>query len=666
MACRATGPALLTLHYVLMAGAIFGCGVRGLPAYYQAIVGLLLGASACLLWATHLADPGILPPSSSRDAVVMALESGEGAVPNRSRYARTVNGVWVRTMKMSEWRAERHHLLQPGQVGCFGADPAEDTYAAATGAAAATVAAAATAGGGHASGAAGGGGGGGGGAVALVGAGNGLSTKSGLVPAPAAAAAAAAVVAMGAAAGAAATGGDYAAHGTHADGGVGAGHGPVPVHASATSPPPTPPSLPGYVPLAPSPTAASAAAAAAMAQPAGFGGQAGQTAAAAGAAGMHASAGSGSSSGGGGGGLAAHLAAKAGPGDGCNAAASSAMAVAATSAVTAGSAVAATAAASESEPLVVHKYCVTCHIWRPERAHHCSVCGACMAHFDHHCGVVGNCVAALNHRFFASFMLLAQIVALLTVGGCAWRLKNDGFPGARSWSDAETYLLLFIAAVAAYHVFMLGFGAMHCVFLMCDMTTKEMINGFAVFRRNLPCVPRGSRSPARLARAWREMLLGPVRLRPRAFGAILDGICGHDYDQTPGATSGFGRDADAWAAHSPAVFGAVPAQAQEAGGAGAGGAGGAGAHGAFVPGVPQPPSLAQAQLAAAVQGQVPPTASGSVGAPAAAAGGAGGVPPGPGAGAYGYHAFARPGGDDVESGGDSGTRLIGGGVSVRA
>ncbi len=31
----------------------------------------------------------------------------------------------------------------------------------------------------------------------------------------------------------------------------------------------------------------------------------------------------------------------------------------------------------------------------------------------------------------------------------------------------ETYLLLLLAVVAAYHVFMLGFGAMHCVFLMC-------------------------------------------------------------------------------------------------------------------------------------------------------------------------------------------------------
>ncbi|KAG2438364.1 hypothetical protein HYH02_010819 [Chlamydomonas schloesseri] len=645
MACRAAGPAMLSLHYVLMAGAIFGCGVRGLPAYYQAIIALLLGASFVLLWATHLADPGILPPSSSRDAVVVALESGEGEVPHRSRYTRTVNGVWVRTMKMSEWRAERRHLLRPHQQGCFGADPAhDDDQDAFTAAAGGPAPVSVGGGGGHP----------GGGAVALVGAGNSRSGVKGDQALPAAAAAAAGLTVTAMASGAAATpsdaggggggGGDYAVYGGQAVATAGRAAG-----GRRPSPSPSSPSLPGYVPLAPSPTAASApdAAGAALAQAPG--------AAHGHLAGLHVSVQAGHD--GGGSGVAAHPASKAGP-----EAAASATAVAATPAAAAAAAPTAAATAaptSDSEPLVVHKYCVTCHIWRPERAHHCSVCGGCMAHFDHHCGVVGNCVAHLNHRFFASFMLLAQIAALLTIGGCAWRLKNDGFPGASSWSNVETYLLLLLALVAAYHVFMLGFGAMHCVFLMCDMTTKEMINGFAVFRRNLPCLPSGSRSPARLARAWRHMLLGPVRLRPRAFAAIADGVCGRDPDQLPGATSGFGRDAAAWAAQYPAAAlfpvaaGQALAQSPAVGAV-------AGAAGAAAPGGPQAHERGQGQGQSAV-GPLPSTGGGVTSSLAAASGF---LQHGAGAGTYDGHTagFAqRPGLGDVESGGDSGTQLIGGG-----
>ena len=197
------------------------------------------------------------------------------------------------------------------------------------------------------------------------------------------------------------------------------------------------------------------------------------------------------------------------------------------------------------------------------------------------------------------------------------------------------------------------------------MTTKEMINGFAIFRRNLPCLPGGSRSPARLARAWRQMLLGPVRLRPRAFAAILDGICGHDHDQDPGGTSGFGRDADAWAAQHPAAFPAFAAQTQAQSaqaqslaleGAGAG----VGFPGMSVPGVHRAQSQSSASASAAMPMPMQPSAlePGSVAAPVAGAAGVTDLQS-VGVGAYGY-AYTATGGET--SSGDSGTRLIGGAV----
>uniref|UniRef100_A0A0M3IJR9 Palmitoyltransferase n=2 Tax=Ascaris TaxID=6251 RepID=A0A0M3IJR9_ASCLU len=50
------------------------------------------------------------------------------------------------------------------------------------------------------------------------------------------------------------------------------------------------------------------------------------------------------------------------------------------------------------------RYCHKCNCVKPDRSHHCSVCGKCVLKFDHHCPWVNTCVNYCNYKFFVLFL----------------------------------------------------------------------------------------------------------------------------------------------------------------------------------------------------------------------------------------------------------------------
>lgn len=55
------------------------------------------------------------------------------------------------------------------------------------------------------------------------------------------------------------------------------------------------------------------------------------------------------------------------------------------------------------------RYCLMCHVFKPERCHHCSTCNRCVLNMDHHCPWINNCVGFYNRKYFMLLLIYAVI-----------------------------------------------------------------------------------------------------------------------------------------------------------------------------------------------------------------------------------------------------------------
>ena len=59
------------------------------------------------------------------------------------------------------------------------------------------------------------------------------------------------------------------------------------------------------------------------------------------------------------------------------------------------------------------RVCRTCHVWKPDRCHHCSRCDKCILKMDHHCPWFPGCIGFNNQRFFIQYLLYATTYSIV-------------------------------------------------------------------------------------------------------------------------------------------------------------------------------------------------------------------------------------------------------------
>jgi len=129
------------------------------------------------------------------------------------------------------------------------------------------------------------------------------------------------------------------------------------------------------------------------------------------------------------------------------------------------------------------KFCHKCWAAKPERAHHCSICGRCVLKMDHHClWLASKCIGHRTYPAFVHFLcsitLLALYIAVISASALWFAFNN---PMAIDITTPVHELFLSFAGI----VFTLVIGSFllyHVYLISTNQTTLENLSPFLLLR----------------------------------------------------------------------------------------------------------------------------------------------------------------------------------------
>ncbi|KAI0204202.1 palmitoyltransferase ERF2 [Astrocystis sublimbata] len=164
------------------------------------------------------------------------------------------------------------------------------------------------------------------------------------------------------------------------------------------------------------------------------------------------------------------------------------------------------------------KFCKSCNIWRPPRAHHCRLCDNCVETQDHHCVWVNNCVGRRNYRYFFTFVTSTTVMGLYLIAACLAQLivysRQEGISFGQAVNHFRIAIVLVIYAIlgilypvalSGYHLFLMARGE----------TTREFLNSHKLLKQDrYRAFTQGS--------MWRNWIVVLCRPRPPTYYRFKD------------------------------------------------------------------------------------------------------------------------------------------------
>lgn len=120
------------------------------------------------------------------------------------------------------------------------------------------------------------------------------------------------------------------------------------------------------------------------------------------------------------------------------------------------------------------RFCEKCRLIKPDRAHHCSVCGVCVLKLDHHCPWVNNCINFTNYKFFILFLGYALMYCLYVAFSTVIYMEQIWSASGREGKIDGRFHILFLFFVSLmFAISLVSLFGYHCYLVLLNRTTLE-------------------------------------------------------------------------------------------------------------------------------------------------------------------------------------------------